>query len=61
MRNREPQPYYCGADTTRQGSLGGHKGQAPTRAGIDPDPDFDFDFDFDNDLTDRQPLLGGDG
>jgi len=45
----------------------------PYRAGIDPDFDFDFDFDFDyldyldyldpdsdNDLTDRQPLPGGD-
>ena len=31
-------------------------GQVPYRAGID----FDFDPDRDNDLTDRQPLPGGD-
>ncbi|MDI9383221.1 MAG: hypothetical protein QM518_02870 [Verrucomicrobiota bacterium] len=38
----------------------------PTRTGIesdpdsDPDPDPDPDPDSDNDLTDRQPLPGGD-
>ncbi|MDD8044325.1 MAG: hypothetical protein PHC78_11235 [Verrucomicrobiota bacterium] len=32
----------------------------PTRTGIDSDPDPDPDPDSDNDLTDRQPLHGGD-
>jgi hypothetical protein len=37
-----------------------HEGQTPTRTGIDSDPDSDPDPDSANDLTDQQPLSGGD-
>ena len=37
-----------------------HEGQTPTRTGIDSDPDSDPDPDSANDLTDQQPLPGGD-
>jgi hypothetical protein len=43
------------------------EGQVPSRTGIpnrNPEPDFDFDFDFDtgsdNDLSEGQPMPGGD-
>ncbi len=56
----QPQLIIAVLRITRQRNYVVHEARVPTRTGIDSDPDSDPDPDSDRDLTDRQPLPGGD-